>query len=114
MIEGVMPEAAWLSDGETLTYLHSTISTHNQRIAVPETPMHLDALLADELLVGGLTPQLGDRHLRCLSITGFPAWPVPGMLDELNRLGFASRRSEERRVGKECVSTCSSWWSPYH
>src|SRR3546814_17783316 len=25
-----------------------------------------------------------------------------------------SYRSEERRVGKECVSTCSSRWSPYH
>src|SRR3546814_12733158 len=25
-----------------------------------------------------------------------------------------SERSEERRVGKECVSTCSSRWSPYH
>src|SRR3546814_2142087 len=23
-------------------------------------------------------------------------------------------RSEERRVGKECVSTCRSWWSPEH
>src|SRR3546814_20979383 len=23
-------------------------------------------------------------------------------------------RSDERRVGKECVSTCSSRWSPYH
>src|SRR3546814_12582480 len=23
-------------------------------------------------------------------------------------------RSEERRVGKECVSTCRSWWSPYY
>src|SRR3546814_13548027 len=23
-------------------------------------------------------------------------------------------RSEERRVGKECVSTCKSRWSPYH
>src|SRR3546814_15050528 len=23
-------------------------------------------------------------------------------------------RSEERRVGKECVSTCGSRWSPYH
>src|SRR3546814_10930952 len=23
-------------------------------------------------------------------------------------------RSEERRVGKESVSTCRSWWSPYH
>src|SRR3546814_15035141 len=27
-------------------------------------------------------------------------------------IGF--RRSEERRVGKECVSTCRSRWSPYH
>src|SRR3546814_19435558 len=26
----------------------------------------------------------------------------------------ASTRSEERRVGKECVSTCRSRWSPYH
>src|SRR3546814_5770687 len=25
-----------------------------------------------------------------------------------------SHRSEERRVGKECVSTCRSRWSPYH
>src|SRR3546814_6019041 len=23
-------------------------------------------------------------------------------------------RAEERRVGQECVSTCRSWWSPYH
>src|SRR3546814_6868703 len=27
---------------------------------------------------------------------------------------FNLRRSEERRVGKECVSTCRSRWSPYH
>src|SRR3546814_13513924 len=26
----------------------------------------------------------------------------------------AAARSEERRVGKECVSTCRSRWSPYH
>src|SRR3546814_6209285 len=26
----------------------------------------------------------------------------------------AMPRSEERRVGKECVSTCRSRWSPYH
>src|SRR3546814_13064383 len=26
----------------------------------------------------------------------------------------AIQRSEERRVGKECVSTCRSRWSPYH
>src|SRR3546814_15706578 len=28
--------------------------------------------------------------------------------------GSPSPRSEERRVGKECVSTCRSRWSPYH
>src|SRR3546814_2574145 len=28
--------------------------------------------------------------------------------------GYPPERSEERRVGKECVSTCRSRWSPYH
>src|SRR3546814_15295367 len=28
--------------------------------------------------------------------------------------GEPEDRSEERRVGKECVSTCRSRWSPYH
>src|SRR3546814_12903454 len=30
------------------------------------------------------------------------------------RFGCLLDRSEERRVGKECVSTCSSRWSPCH
>src|SRR3546814_9933286 len=30
------------------------------------------------------------------------------------REGQEEQRSEERRVGKECVSTCRSRWSPYH
>src|SRR3546814_12011831 len=30
------------------------------------------------------------------------------------RMGRAVTRSEERRVGKECVSTCRSRWSPCH
>src|SRR3546814_17529138 len=31
-----------------------------------------------------------------------------------NLVKGADERSEERRVGKECVSTCRSRWSPYH
>src|SRR3546814_12345436 len=30
------------------------------------------------------------------------------------RVDGVGERSEERRVGKECVSTCRSRWSPYH
>src|SRR3546814_5203145 len=31
-----------------------------------------------------------------------------------SRSTHPAARSEERRVGKECVSTCRSRWSPYH
>src|SRR3546814_1576564 len=52
----------------------------------------------------------------------FAATVLPGISD-FQRTGeglyetlirVASERSEERRVGKECVSTCRSRWSPYH
>jgi type IV secretion system protein VirB4 len=91
LIEGFVPEAAWLSDAETLTYLHSCVSTRRQRVRVPETPMHLDALLADEPLAGGLEPRLGDEHLRVLTVNGFPSVTFPGILDELNALAFEYR-----------------------
>src|SRR3546814_20048724 len=38
--------------------------------------------------------------------------PICGDAFEDPRLDLI--RSEERRVGKECVSTCRSRWSPYH
>src|SRR3546814_1214731 len=42
--------------------------------------------------------------------------PCIGLLRPIlrNRQIKSSNRSEERRVGKECVSTCRSRWSPYH
>src|SRR3546814_6633273 len=33
---------------------------------------------------------------------------------EAGNMTVVDRRSEERRVGKECVSTCRSRWSQYH
>src|SRR3546814_14176269 len=35
-------------------------------------------------------------------------------IEKLTAGAMARRRSEERRVGKEGVSTCRSRWSPYH
>jgi type IV secretion system protein VirB4 len=93
LVEGFMPEAAWLDDAASLTYLHSTVSTRTQRVRVPETPVYLDALLADEPLTGGLEPMLGAHHLRTLTITGFPTATFPGLLDELNRQAFPYRWS---------------------
>ena len=91
LVEAFMPECAWLDDVETLTFLHSTVSTKRYRVRVPETPMYLDALVADQPLTGGLEPQLGEAHLRILTIVGFPTATTPGILDELNRLAFPYR-----------------------
>ncbi len=91
LLDGFLPELAWLDDPETLTYLHGTVSTRRHAVSVPETPAYLDALLADEPLTGGLEPMLGASHLRVLTIRGFPASTWPGLLDDLNRLGFPYR-----------------------
>lgn len=80
-----------LNDEETLTYLHSCISSKRHRVAVPETPVYLDAILSDELLAGGLEPQLGDQHLRVIGVRGLPNLTEPGLLDTLNRLDFSYR-----------------------
>ncbi|SIR50791.1 conjugal transfer protein TrbE [Pseudacidovorax sp. RU35E] len=93
LIEGVMPEVGWLDDAQTLSFLHGCISEHGHAVAVPEVPMYLDVLLADRPLAGGLAPMLGSQHLRVLTVRGFPTSTWPGILDDLNRLGFAYRWS---------------------
>src|SRR3546814_6685265 len=73
------------------------------------------------------------RHTRCALVTGVQTCALP--IYRVRQLGrenwrtvfplwgedtaalsrrFVGERSEERRVGKECVSTCRSRWSPYH
>ena len=51
------------------------------------------------------------------------SYPIPDKKHAAVAKGYGKRfasssemksRSEERRVGKECVSTCRSRWSPYH
>lgn len=91
-LDTLMPEARWLGDGETLGFLHDAVSERRLgRLTVPETPFHLDALLTDTPLTGGLAPRLGARHLRVLSVRGFVSASEPGLLDALNRLPLAYR-----------------------
>ena len=91
LLGGFLPEIRALDDAETLTFLHGGISTKRHPVAVPETPMYLDGVLADTPLTGGLEPMLGDWHLRTLTILGFPNATRPGILDALNHQDFAYR-----------------------
>ena len=91
LLGGMVPEVAALTDAETLTYLHSTVSTKRHPVAVPEVPAYLDAVLVDTDLAGGLEPRLGSAYLRTVTVMGFPGTTAPGLLDELNHLGIAYR-----------------------
>lgn len=91
LLTGFMSEVRALDDAETLTFLHGAISERRHGVGVPETPIYLDALLADTPLSGGLEPRLGDAHLRTLTILGFPNLSRPGILDALNHQDFAYR-----------------------
>jgi type IV secretion system protein VirB4 len=92
LFETLMPSAAWLTDTETLGYLHDCISDRPMgRVAVPPTPFHLDALLTDAPFVGGLAPKLGAKHLKIISVRSFVAATEPGLLDALNRLPICYR-----------------------
>jgi len=92
LIEPLMPEAGWLGDAELLGYLHDCVSDRAlRRLAVPETPFHLDGLLTDAGLTGGLSPKLGAKHLRLLSVRSFVSSTEPGLLDALNRLPVSYR-----------------------
>ena len=91
LLDGFMPEIAWIDDAATLTYLHGTISTARHPVKVPDVPFFLDWLIADKDLNGGFEPMLGAHHIRTLTVTGYPDATWPALLDELNHLGFAYR-----------------------
>src|SRR3546814_11493022 len=86
----------------------------------------LDAQLARNVLANGVQRSclkvkrslLVQHAAACLRLE-FVVLPRLRNTDRCVVAKFASRvaskvRSEERRVGKECVSTCRSRWSPYH
>src|SRR3546814_20218271 len=59
-------------------------------------------------------PRAFSRVAYVMAVFGFMENPdqILGVLQNRAK-GVAPARSEERRVGKECVSTCRSRWSPY-
>jgi type IV secretion system protein TrbE len=91
LLELVMCEARFLNGAETLTYLHSCISESPHPISVPPAPFHIDELISDSALVGGVAPRLGDLHLKILSVRAYVSDTEPGLLDALNRLAVPYR-----------------------
>src|SRR3546814_12099609 len=73
-----------------------------------------DAGGADHILDGALLH--GRGWIRVVAMGAENGERLARATLNLNESGAVRRcaRSEERRVGQECVSTCRSRWSPYH
>lgn len=93
LLADALPEVAMLDDAEILTWLHDCVSPRSVRLALPATPMFLDAWLADAPLLGGVSPTLDGQTLKVVSVRGLPASTRPGLLDALGALPFPYRWS---------------------
>ncbi len=117
IVAGVFPEVGALDDDQTLSYLHSTVSTHRHPVRRPETPMYLDALLPDMPLSPGEVPMLGEHYLATSTVCGFPSSTLPGVLDALNHLQTEYRWMTRflclgREEGKALIEKYrKQWWS---
>src|SRR3546814_14461520 len=100
-----------------------------QELQLPQSPKRQWFRLPRRMLVGGVLLVMAFAVLvRSFVFTagynttlvadiGVVRAPISGEVDRLGaNVGdrVTRNRSEERRVGKECVRTCRSRWSPYH
>ena len=113
----IFDEVHALDDDETLTYLHSTISTRRHVVKTPPIPMYLDALLPDQPFVPGEVCMLGDYFIPTSTVNGFPNESFPAIIDELNHLPFEYRFSvrwicmDKSEAEKELGKYRRKWWA---
>src|SRR3546814_13363887 len=79
-------------------------TTANRVDALPDTPTFAEKGVKDFLV---------QSWFGINAPAGTPASITQTLNQALNDALKKPERSEERRVGKECVSTCRSRWSPY-
>src|SRR3546814_3360715 len=89
-----------------------TRAAHREYLHRPDLPVRLvlaGPLLADDAvtIIGSVIVVAADSRSQVEAFSAADPYRHAGLVGSV-------RRSEERRVGKECVSTCRSRWSPYH
>src|SRR3546814_17208533 len=106
---GLFWSACWLPYGRR------ACRHHRSGVSQPGKAVHQMSykLLTFDTSIGPRVGVLfGDRVYSAEKLSSNPAYQ--SMLGILEDWDAADARSEERRVGKECVSTCRSRWSPSH
>lgn len=80
-------------EDELLQYMDFCVSGVLRPIRLPSIPMYLDAVIGAHPFYGGIAPRVGELHIKVISIDGFPQDSYPGILHELDTLGYEYRWS---------------------
>lgn len=100
---------------ELLEHVNFCIRGEQEPLAVPALPTQLDALLARDL-VGGLKPRIENKHVRTITVAGFPHESWPTILDRVSALGIPHRFSsriileDERKAREMLRRTFADWF----
>src|SRR3546814_15333002 len=89
-------------------------AVNGDALQLPFADSTFDRIIASEVLEHVSDDQQSLHEVfRVLKPGGTLAATVPSWLPEKICWALSDERSEERRVGQECVSQCRSRWSPY-
>jgi len=82
-----------LKDKTLLTFLHYCITGQRQSVQVPPVGLFLDSYLSHSNFVGGIRPRIGNKNIRVINVSEYPAEVYPTMLELLNSLPIVYRWS---------------------
>jgi type IV secretion/conjugal transfer VirB4 family ATPase len=109
-----------MTDEDVLTYLHLCVTGLDHPVRVPSVPVDLDTLIADQDLIGGFRPQIGEQHVRVLSLDGYPQLSEPGSQAFLHELPMSYRWStrfiflDRLEAEKLITKKRRHWWQKRH
>ncbi|GAC1648714.1 MAG: conjugal transfer protein TrbE [Gemmatimonadaceae bacterium] len=82
-----------LGSDELMRHLHECLTGSTSPVRTPPHGSYLNAVLADQELVGGFEPHIGERTVRVVAVHGYPGATRPGQLDLLTDLPLTFRWS---------------------
>ena len=105
-----------MNSQELLSYLSWCITGEFISLSIPlNYGVFLKHYLASADLVGGDSPKIGDKHIRAITIMGFPSESYAGILDKLNHMNFEYRFNTrfimiDQYEGSKIINRISNLW----
>jgi type IV secretion system protein TrbE len=82
----ITEEGRKVTHDDLLRWLQFCVTGLDHPIALPDNPVHVDALVGGQEIWAGVAPRIGRRFVQVVSIEGFPLESYPGILSSLSEL----------------------------